>query len=556
MSLFDFDFYSQNFMKIKTKMDGLQPFILREYQKRFLKFWDDIDGPVRIIVCKCRQAGFSTIVAGKYSHQMFTTEDYKGIAMADKSGRTSEIQGIYSTFLNHLPPEIKPMIEKDNTEEIRLDNPRKDQRKSNAGLRSGVLFETAQDPNAGRSGSRRFAHMSENAFYRYYREIDEGVQNSIPLAEGTAIIKESTANGRSGIGKPFYDLWCAAERGETVYKPFFVAWNEIDDYQMPLPRDFVLSQIEKEILEEYPHVTKENLMWRRLKISEYLADESDIFLTPAERFKQDFPLSPQEAFRHSGQPVFDSKVIEKNIQRLTKHRPKDMSDELIKDSYLLKQYREGLRLFSPPRRGKQYFIGADVSEGLAQGDASSACIFDENYMQVGVYHGRVDPDVFGHILIDLGRLYNMALLAPESNAMGHTTVTTIRNEGYGKLYKKITEDTVRKTKSAKYGWHTNKKSKHEMLGEAIACVRDENITVRDIEVYKEMETVARGENGDVNLNGKDRTVAFCITMVMIRQYRRDPVQTRERIDMVNSPVYKIDAERERRNKAKGNDLFD
>jgi len=541
-------------------MDGLQPFILRRYQKDFIRFWDEMaeTGPVRINVGKPRQAGFSTTIAGKFAHFMGTMEDYRLIAMADKSGRTAEIQSIFSTFANNLPGPIRPMISKDNTEELVFDNPSKkaSDKDKNPGLRSSVKFETAQDPNAGRSGSRRGAHLSETAFYRYYREIDEGVQNSIPLAKGTAIIKESTGNGRSGIGKPHYDLWKAAERGDSIYRNYFVSWFEIDDYQMNVPLGFRVTPEEREILKMRPNVTEANLVWRRLKVMEYLGDESDQFLTPAERFKQDFPLTPDEMFRHSGQPVFDAVVIERIIKKLESFRPRDMSELVSKNDYMLRNYINDLRIYAPPREGKQYFIGADIAEGLAQGDYSSLCLMDSEYKQIGSWHGKIDPDLFGHLLISLGRLYNNALLIPENNNMGHTTVTTIRNEGYYPLYTTIVEDKVSKERTTKYGWKTTQKSKQDMLNEAIKHIRDNDAKLLDIGLLREMEIISRGDNGNVDLNGKDRVVAFCLTLMGLKHYRSPIEVKKKRVSMATGTGQEIHEAFMKQKKKKGNDLFD
>lgn len=523
--LFNFDFYSKSFLKIKTKMDGIQPFVLREYQKRFNLYWDNIKGPVRIITLKPRQAGWTTFIAGKFSHKMGTTSDYRGIAMADKKGRTQSLQKIYSTFSSELPKEIQPMTDKDNTEELAYDNPKKQERGSNPGLRSGILYETAQDPNAGRSESRRFAHLSENAFFRYYREIDEGVQNSIPLSPGTAIIKESTANGRSGIGKPFFDLWTAAERGDSIYKPFFVAWYEVDDYQLNKPSGFRVSKEEREILKLCPSVTEANLVWRRLKIKEYLGDEENQFLTPSERFKQDFPLTPAEAFRHSGQPVFDAKILDRITTQLTNFKPKNMAQTVAKGDFMLMNHITDLRIFAPPRKGKRYIIGADISEGLSIGDFSSAYITDSEYNQVGSWHGKIDPDLFGHLLVSLGKIYNNALLVPEKNNMGHTTVTTIKNEGYYPMYKTVREDKITKQITEEYGWRTTSKSKQEMLNEGMARLRDNNVKIQDIGLPREMEIISRGDNGAVDLNGRDRVVAYCLAMMGIKHFRK-PIKVR------------------------------
>lgn len=504
--IFDYEFYSRHFQKIKPKIGELAPLILRDYQKRFVKFWDEIDGPARIIVLKPRQAGFSTIVASRLCHRMGTSELFTGIAMADKAARTQEIAKIYRTFFDTLAPQLMPEIGRYNTEEIFFSK-----------LQSGVLFETANDPNAGRSGTRKFAHWSETAFCRYAKEIDDGIQNSIPLHPSTAIIKESTANGRSGTGKYFYDLWNSAKRGESIYRPFFVAWYEIDDYAIN-PVDFEPTEYERDILKRYPSVTEANLMWRRLKVREYLNDGESELMTPEERFKQDFPLDDQEAFLSTGSPVFDNQKLNALINSLNNNMVKDIKDRLEIKGHLLNQFRGNLKIFTPPRQNGEYFIGADISEGLAIGDASSAFVLNKNYQQVASWHGKIDADLFGHLLIELAELYNDAIIAPEKNNMGHTTVTIIKNAGYGRLYKKVVEDQITKEITEQLGWVTTQKSKNEMLNEAIRVIRDDEIRIMDVRLAEELTSIARGENGNVELNGRDRTVAFCIALMARKNF--------------------------------------
>lgn len=509
----DYYFYSKHFLKIKTKTEGITPFVLRGYQRRFIDFVQAIEGPKRVIVLKPRQAGFSTLIASIMFHRMATRFAHSGIAMADKAGRSLEIRKIYSTFLQELHPKITPLVLRNNTEEILFDDPNG----KGLGLSSGVLFETAQDPLAGRSSARLWAHLSEAAFYEYYTDIDDGVQNSIPLSDQSLIVKESTANGRAGTGKPFYLLWQAAKRDETIYKPFFVAWYEIDDYKINMKTD--LTEIEKDLLKRYKGMTIENLAWRRLKLSEYLNDEEQAYLSPEERFKQDFPSDDDEAFRSSGSPVYPVDIITKLVNKLNYVKPADLKDKLNLYTPILRQFWHNLRVYQPPRKDLQYFIGADCSEGLAIGDSSSLYVTDQNYNQVAVWHGKIDPDLYGHLLAALGEWYNNALLIVENNNMGHTTVTTLKNTCYSNIYKKVSEDKITKTFSTKYGWTTTGPSKQDMLNQSILVLREEKANILDVRLCEQMGNVVRGDNGNVDLNGKDRVVAFCLAMMGLKQYK-------------------------------------
>lgn len=523
-NLHDYDFYARNYFKINTKLHGLCPFVRRVYQKRFTNFLENISGPKRVIVVKPRQAGFSTDVAGFFTHKIQTRENYKGILLADKFSRTKDVMSIYQTYVQNTPKKLLPMIAKFNTEEILFKNPNASKDNTEPGLNSGVTAETAIDPNAGRAGTRMFSHQSEAAFYRYALDIDEGVSNSIPLHEDTYIIKESTANGRSGIGKPFYDLYQAAKAGNSIYKSFFVAWYEIDDYVADPGRNFDPTKYEKEIMKEF-QLTAAHCAWRRLKLGEYMQEDDESFLTPEERFKQDFPLSDSEAFLSTGQPVFPVDKVNRLIESLSRHRPVEYTDKL-KLHYMIDQFKKGLKIYHPPRQKEEYYIGADVSEGLATGDASSAYIMDSSYKQVARWHGKIDPDMFGHLLVALGEMYNNALLVIENNNMGHTTVTTVRNSSYPRIYKEVTEDARTRKKSERYGYRTTGPSRDDMLNEGLARFRDGDSKILDIKLPQQMGEVARGDNGKVDLGGKDRVVAYSLACIGRRQIKPHRAENR------------------------------
>lgn len=509
----DFSQYSSVALKIQTKSQGLQPFILRKAQLRYFHHLktDFPDGIIRSINLKPRQAGWSTGISGWNFHGMSTRFSYNGLVMADKLTRTTAVHSIYTRFLSHLPGPLRPMIAKLNESEILFDNPDPNKRKDRPGLSSGLITETAQDPNAGKSASRQWAHLSEYAFYPYAAEIDTSVQNSIGLHRGTAIFKESTANGMGGDGESFYEQWMAAERGDYEYKPFFVAWYEIEDYALEVPRGFILTPEEVELVKRCPEITNANLAWRRRKIRETRTD-SDSGLTPEELFKQDFPSFPEEAFLSTGRPVFDMDKLKNQTNRL-RSTPPEIKPIKHTRPYL-SMYPKLLTVFEVPKEGRRYFIGADVAEGIEGGDASHAKILDDNHVEVAFFHGHLDPDHFGKVLVELAKIYNKALIIPEMNNMGSTTIQAIKEEDYLRVYMREVHDEIEDNKETlKMGWRTTRANKQLMLNGLIAEFRDSDIHIRDIDTLREMIRVVRGENGDVDLNGKDRVVATCLALI-------------------------------------------
>lgn len=517
-NLLDFEWYAPHALKIQTKDSGIRPFKLRKIQRRYLQHLKDDfpNGIIRSMSLKPRQAGWSTLIAGYNTHKISTKFSYNGLVMADKLARTDAIHKIYTRYIDLMPPRLRPMIAINNSEQVLFDNPSPKHREEYPGLSSGFITETAQDPNAGKSSSRQWAHLSEYAFYPHAAEIDTSVQNSIGLHRGTAIFKESTANGMGGDGESFFEQWSAAERGDYLYKPFFVAWYEVDDYQMEVPRGFILTPEEVELVKRCKGITNANLVWRRMKISETKPDK-DSGLTPEELFKQDFPSYPEEAFLSSGRPVFDMEKIKRHINFLRENPPKPLTISFTKP--FLSMYPKLMTVFKAPEGSKKYIIGADVAEGLEGGDSSSARIYEVGSMtEVAFFHGKIDPDHFGRVLVELAKIYHEALLVPEINNMGHTTLTAIKDEGYLKVYMREVKDEIDASKvTVKMGWRTTKTNKQTLLNKFIAAYRDTNIRVMDIDVLREMLRLTRGDGGEVELGGKDRVVATCLALIGLDQ---------------------------------------
>jgi len=83
-----------------------------------------------------------------------------------------------------------------------------------------------------------------------------------------------------------------------------------------------------------------------------------------------------------------------------------------------------------------YVISADGAENVPDGDYSCGHVWKVgNREQCAMWHGRTDPDTFGHVLGELGRYYNTALIAPEANAAGLATLHVLAKDlSYPRLF--------------------------------------------------------------------------------------------------------------------------
>lgn len=176
-----------------------------------------------------------------------------------------------------------------------------------------------------------------------------------------------------------------------------------------------------------------------------------------------------------------------------------------------------------------YVIGADVAEGLEQGDFSVAQILDHRTCeQVAIWRGKVPPEQFADILVELGKFFNYAWIAPEVNVHGFGVVSRIRNHhNYSRLFCEydVTADISKNSggKQKKFGWHTNTKTKPIMIQDLAAFINDNHIRLNDVNTIDECLTFVYDENGRTGAMGgcyDDCVMALAIAIQIFK--RRSP----------------------------------
>lgn len=168
------------------------------------------------------------------------------------------------------------------------------------------------------------------------------------------------------------------------------------------------------------------------------------------------------------------------------------------NGYLLKPFSKGpLTIFREPEPGHFYVAAADVGSGRRlpkadgkegrAGDPSCVQFLDYHSLeQVAVWHGSIEPDVFGDLLSHLGHFYNTAFIAVEANSEGSTTVQELaRRMMYPRLYYRESPGSQRV--SFNYpGWYTTSKNKSPMVMNLARHLRDHTVTLHDRDTINEL----------------------------------------------------------------------
>lgn len=539
--LVDPEFYLETLLWIRPKEGGqMVPLNLNAGQKKLLaevKRQLALNLPVRIIVLKARQVGFSTAIEGIGTWKATQTEQTKGIVMAHERDASKNLFQMFLRYVDHLPAEFRPMIQTRNesTGNLRFGNPEPVARQGNPGLQSEIVVETAEDPNAGRSGTAQFLHGSEVAFWPRAKQLLTSLLQSIPNLPGTIIFLESTANGASG---EFYELWKRAEAGLNGYTPIFYAWWEHEEYRQPVTPDeetawqafkqaraadilwdnklLQLDDDEVGLADTYP-IDFGQLKWRRYAIADLCQGDIDMF-------HQEYPSCPDEAFITSGSPWFDPRKVIAMKERARTVPYKRYTVNVIRSEEILQPVIEEdpfgeIWVWKEPVPGRHYVIGADPSEGTETSDASPAEVFDyESGEQVAELYGRFDEDEFARRIHWLGIWYNSALLAPEMNNMGAAVLNVLENYTY---YPNLFTEYSENGQVLQIGWRTTSRTRPVITADMKQAVRQESVIINSVRLLDEMLTFKRNSKGKPAAeDGKsdDCVMAACIGWKMREYY--------------------------------------
>ncbi len=154
------------------------------------------------------------------------------------------------------------------------------------------------------------------------------------------------------------------------------------------------------------------------------------------------------------------------------------------------------RVWEKPLKNELYVMGGDVAEGVERGDDSVLeCIRVSTGEQVLEVQGKVDPLTFGEIAYQFGSWYNNALLGIENNKDGGANAT-LHRLGYPNIYfqRNNTGEAFDK-QTAKLGFNTNLKTRHEIIANGRKYMQDGSVTVRSQELLNQFEIFALNPSG-------------------------------------------------------------
>ena len=481
--------YIENYIKIRNKEGNIVSFKLNNPQQKLydiIKIQKQKRKPVRVIILKARQMGFSTLTESILFKETVTKFNRRTGIITHLSTATTNLFNMSKLMLDCLPEDMKPSVKKSNAQELIFDND------SGTGLKSKIKCMTAGTSGVGRSDTFDNLHLSELAFWQGdVKATLTGLFQAVPNLPDTMIIIESTANGF----ETFRELWEQAVNGESDFIPLFVAWYEMLEYSMPYS-GFKLTAEEEKLKNTY-NLTNDQLEWRRWCIRNNCQNNID-------QFKQEYPSCPEEAFLSTGSCIFDKDAVINRLRYVPKpikqgyfvYNEEKASHNIMTDIKWVNDKDGCIKLYKLPNMPAftRYCIGGDTA-GDTQGDEFSADVIDAKSLeQVATLTMQTDEGLFARQIYCLGMYYGWALMAIETNFSTYPQ-KKLEELGYPSFYVREVVDRYDKSVTKQFGFNTNKKTKPLILANLVDYVREHTDIFNNEKTLRQMLTFVKKDGG-------------------------------------------------------------
>lgn len=591
---YDYPFWAAMFAYIKRKGGGSDVlFRLNKPQRKLILRLEKMrkaGKPIRLILLKARQWGGSTAIQIYMSWLQLVHEvGLNSLIIAHQGTGSDEIKDMFDRMIKLYPVEMLHEL----GEAYSLNEPKI------VGVgKSGNIFRvpqrnckikigTAERPNSCRGGDYNLVHLSEVALWKETdgkkpEDIVRSACSGILLKALTMIVYESTPNG---VGNFFHKEYLAAKNGLSQFEAMFVAWFEIEQYELPFADDsekydFAAKLLANRHNEEVSTEREEagTYLWRLWEMGATL-EAIHWYISERTKFKNhgemasEYPSDDIEAFTFSGRKVFSSEDVE--LFRAACRTPRwrgeiygsaDEGEKAIEGLRFKKSNDGQLFIWHDVERNDEeevldrYLVVVDVCKGHTKNaDFADILVIDRLFMMDGEppvvsaeWHGHIDMDKLAWKATQIAAYYNNALLVIESNTLETNNtkgeaeyILTLIHDVYGKqLYaRKQSAEDIRQGLPKKFGFHTNSLTKKVVIYNLKVVIRERLYIEREEACLDEYLTYIEKENNSFEaMEGyhDDRLMTRAIGMQICYHEMELPRIVKRNIDinasLVNRPV--------------------
>lgn len=541
----DYPFWTAMFAYIKRKGGGTDVlFRLNRPQRKLIKRLEKMrkaGKPIRLILLKARQWGGSTVIQIYMAWLQLVHEvGLNSLIIAHQGTGSDEIKDMFDRMIKSYPVEMLHELG---------DAYAPNEPKMVGVGKSGNIFRvpqrnckikigTAERPNSCRGGDYNLVHLSEVALWKETdgkkpEDIVRSACSGILLRPYTMIVYESTPNG---VGNFFHKEYLAAKKGLSQFEAMFVAWFEIEQYELPFENEAEKYEFAKKLFanrrnEEIKSDREEpgTYLWRlwekgaTLEAIHWYVSERSKYTNHGD-MASEYPSDDIEAFTYSGRKVFSSEDVEQFRPACRAPRwigeiygSADEGEKAIEGLRFKKEADGRLFMWHDVERSDieevtdRYLVVVDVCKGHTKNaDFADILVIDRLFMMDGEppvvaaeWHGHIDMDKLAWKATQVAAYYNNALLVIESNTLETNNtkgeaeyILTLIHEVYGRqLYaRKQSAEDIRQGLPKKYGYHTNPLTKKVVIYNLKVVIRERLYIEREEACLDEYLTYVETEN--------------------------------------------------------------
>ena len=508
-----------------------------------IKRQEDERGFVRIVICKSRKEGLSTIIQALAIHHCQTTPHAHALTVAHETDATKELFRIGRRIVDGVDKNVFPPLSgKPKGSKLEWINGSRAECQTQGG-----------SADSERGSTPTFLHISELPSWETARrntsaaDVAQALLNAVPDLPNTYVFVESTAKG---MGNLFHEMFIRAIKNVrgNLYIPMFFSWKDNPDYRAAAPTkeqdkdelwlsermvdafksDDIIAysdaanqlgydQVQRKRAIEFDLKPDQIRFWQQTLVNKCNSDQ--------DRFDEEWPLSWQISFVSSGRSVFSARLV----QHMMKHTAPVMEEgTMLEVDGKLSVHPDGggWQIFHKPVKDHKYIVTSDAAGGGRGNDDDYACIqvFDRfEKAQVAEFYDKVTPDVLARQQALAATMYNNALMVPESNNHGLVVIHYLLREFPQLiLYRRFCEPgKVAGHETNRLGYSTDVRTRHFMVGLFESVVRRGEIKLNSKRLLGEMLTLIRskasGRPEAPHGHHDDAVIAMCIGIDVHKQ---------------------------------------
>lgn len=494
-ALTDFPYFAGHYQQIVNKRRQTVPSILNAFQKKLAQILlpmihpdTRLDKRHNVVILKPRQVGASTFTVEFINYLCAFVEGLNHMNILHFFPVGDTVSKFYkekvTPIITGVHPSLFPTMERKNyTTSITTTY------HNIKGIPRDNVYElVSAGASSVRSATANIAIFDELAHYRNPEELEAAVSPAIPDFGFSLVIYLSTFDDAKS--DYFMNKIKEAREGGEDWTLLFTPWYEM------YPEEFIGVSVDSLHLTEYdvdvilPELQKANIprenwgdyvAWYHKKEKECLA------------IKKEYPTTIEEVLAFgTNNKVFEPNDLEKQKANLMPSKPFTLiSDTLTNELRAEPTTNSPLYIYKPPIYGARYMMTIDPITSISESsDYFAASVWNtKNHEQVAVLHGKnIALEDWANIVLQLARLYNRAVLCPESN-IAQALVAMIWGQGYYNWY--FTSQAARQKREP--GLRTTVTSKPDMIEKLAVMLRNGTITIHDEEMLKELEQFERVE---------------------------------------------------------------